>query len=192
MPTKLDSLLESIDPSRTLDEVSADVDRAVNSFAAGRGAIEDWGEYERFLAGFLRHLERAVLRMNPGGPDSPEIYWTRCSNILRKEFGPSGHKTAFEMVRTGKGGGLYRILKTIAEKMTETYAQNEISARVNDYLNGLSVDEQIAAADEYLGKYGHLLPAEFTGGNAARLKAHFREILKEHPKTIQRMRRIGR
>ena len=32
MTTRLDRLLESIDPSRTIDQVSADVDRAVNSF----------------------------------------------------------------------------------------------------------------------------------------------------------------
>jgi len=192
MPTELDRLLDSIDPARTFDSVSADMDRAVNSFAMDHGTIEDWDEYEKFLADFLRHLETVVLRMRPGAPDNREFYWTRCANILKKEFGPSGHKTAFEMVRTGKGGGLYRILKTLAEKMTETYAQNEISARVTDYLSRLSVDEQLAAADEYLSKYGHLLPTEFTDGNAARLKVHFQEILKEHPRTIRRMRRIAK
>jgi len=76
--------------------------------------------------------------------------------------------------------------------MAEDYAQNEISARVNDYWNRLTVDQQLTATDEYLEKWGHLLPSEFTDGNAARLKAHFPNVLKEHPGIIRRMGRIGR
>jgi len=192
MATKLDRLLEKIDPVRTFDEVSADVDGAVNSYAIRRATIEDWEEYEEFLADFLRHIETSVLRLGSGAPDNKPIYWARCSNILREEFGSSGHKVGFEMASTGKDGGLYRILKTIADKMVENYAQNEISARINDFWGRLTVDEQLAVTDEYLSKYGHLLPNEFTAGNAARLRAHFHKVLKEHPKIIRRVRRIGR
>jgi hypothetical protein len=192
MSTKLDELLEAIDPSRTFDEVSARVDQAVNTFATGRATIENWDEYESFLADFYRHVETAVLRIGPGAPDDREFYWTRCSNLLNKAFGPSGYKAAFEMVRTGKEGGLYRVLKTVADLMAEEYAQNEISARIDDYWNRLPVDEQLAAADEYLGKYRHLLPSELTEGSAARLRANFPKVLEEHPKMIRRMRRVGR
>lgn len=192
MATKLDRLLEKIDPIHTLDEVSADVDSAVNSYAMRRATIEDWGEYEEFLADFLRHIETSVLRLGPGAPFDRRICWARCSNILREEFGSSGHKVGFEMVSTGKNGGLYRILKTIADKMADNYARNEISARINNFLNCLTVDEQLVAADEYLSKFGHLLPDEFTAANAARLRAYFREVLKEHPGIIRRVRRIGR
>jgi len=192
MSTKLDRLLESIDPSRTLDPVAADVDRAVNSFSVSQGTIDDWDEYENLITDFFGHVQKTVLRLGSGAPYDKDIYWTQCMHMLNQEFGPSGSKVAFEMVRTGKDGGLYRILKTIANKMAETYAEHGISARVNDYWNSLTNDEKLAAADEYLGKYGHLLPAEFTEANAARLKVHFREALKEHPKMIRRMRRIGR
>jgi hypothetical protein len=133
-----------------------------------------------------------VLKIRTDIPDGTEYYWSRCSGILNNAFGPSGFKTAFEMVRTGKNGGLYQILKIIAEHMAENYAQNEISARIYTYWESLTVDEKLAATDEYLHNYGHLLPAEFTDGSAARLKVHFPEVLKEHPKTIQRMRRVGR
>ena len=191
MPTKLDKLLQSIDPSRVLDKVSADVDRAVNSFSMRRAKIEDWEEYEEFLAGFLRHIESVVLRLGSKAPHAKDIYWARCSNILEKKYGQNGFKTAFEMVRTGKNGGLYRILKIIADQMTENYAQNEISGRITYYLEELTIDEKLAAADEYHNKFGHLLPSDFTDANAARLKIHFEKALNEHPKIIQRMRRIG-
>ncbi len=192
MLSKLDMLLDRIDPGRTYDSVSADVDRAVNSFSTKRATIKDLEGYENLLAGFCRHIEETVLRYGAGVPPNKEIYWTRCSNILAKEFGPSGWKNAFEMARTGKDGGLYRILKIIAEKMAEEYAQNEVSARISDFLERLTNDERLAAADEYVRKYGHLLPHEFTEGNAARLKVHFRQVLKEHPKLINTTRRIGR
>ena len=191
MPTKLDKLLQSIDPSRVFDNVSADVDRAVNSFSMRRAKIEDWEEYQEFLADFFRHIESVVLRLGSKAPRAKDLYWARCSNILEKEYGPSGFKTAFEMVRTGKNNGLYRILKIIADQMSKNYSQNEISARINDYLAKLTIDETLAAADEYHRKFGHLLPSDFTDANAIRLKSHFQKALKEHPDIIRRMRRIG-
>ena len=191
MSTKLDRLLESIDPSRTLDKVSAAVDRAINSYAMSRTTIEDWDEYKNFLADFFRHVESVVLRLGGDAPVNQEFYWARCANILDKEFGRSGFKTAFEMIRTGKDGGLYRILKTIADQMAENYSQNEISARISKYWESLTLDEQLGAPDELLSKYGHLLPTEFTEGSAARLRVNFVKALEEYPNMIRRLRQIG-
>ena len=192
MATKLERLLENIDPSRTYDQVSARVDRAVNTFAMRRTVIGDWDQYRRILAEFCRHIEKAVLRIRSDVPVSNEFYWGQCVNHLNRAFGPTGYKAAFEMVRTGKEGGLYRILRTIADLMAENYAENEISARISHYWRHLTVDEQLAASKEYLRKYGHLLPAELTEGSAARLRANFPRVLEEHPKMVHRMRRVGR
>lgn len=191
MSTKLDRLLESIDPSRTLDKVSAAVDRAINSYAMSRTTIEDWDEYKNFLADFFRHVESVVFRLGGDAPVNREFYWARCTNILDKKFGPSGFKTAFEMVRTGKDGGLYSILKTIADQMAENYSQNEISARISKYWESLTLDEQLGAPNELLSKYGHLLPTEFTEGSAARLRVNFVKALEEYPNIIRRLRQIG-
>jgi hypothetical protein len=192
MTRKLERLLESIDPSRTLDEVSARVDQAINSFSVRRAVIEDWNEYESFLAGFYRHIWTTVLRVGPGIPKSREFDWGQCTDLLNKAFGTSGYKAAFEMVRTGKEGGLYRVLKTIGDLMAEKYAKNEISARISHYWQSLSIDERLAAPDEYLQQYGHLLPQELTEGSAARIRANFPKVLEEHPGMLRRMRQIGR
>jgi len=192
MTSKLDRLIESIDSSRNLDEVSARVDEAINSFSVKRAVIEDWDEYVKFFADFYRHVEITVLRLGQGAPDDKMVYFNRCSDLLKKPFGPNGHKAAFEMVRTGKEGGLYRVLKTVADLMAEGYAEREISARIFQYWGSLSDDQKLAAMDEYLAKYGHLLPSELTEGSAARLKFNFPKVLEEHPKMIRRLRRIGR
>lgn len=192
MPTKLDMLLQSIDPSRTLDKVAGDVDRAINSFSRKRAVIGTWDEYVSFFADFYRHLETVVLRVRGGSPNDKEFQWGQCIRLLNKAFGPSGYKAAFEMVRTGKEGGLYRVLKTLADQMAEEYSQNEISARISYYWDSLTLNEKLAASDEYLRKYGHLLPGELVDASAARIRAEFLRVLEEHPKMIQRMRQIGR
>jgi len=192
MATKLDKLLESIDPSRTFDKVFADVDRAVNSFHIRQGSIDDFEQYENCIASSCRHIETEVLKYGPGVPYEKEFYWSQCSNILNHKFGSDGWKNGFDMVRTGKAGGLYRILKLIADKMAKKYAQDEISARINFYLNDLTTDEQLAAADEYVSKFGHLLPKEWTEGSALRIKTNFYKVLEEHAKIIHRTRQIGR
>ena len=86
MSTRLDRLLESIDPSRTIDNVSADVDRAVNTFTMRRAIIDDWNEYQNLLADFYQHIEQIVLRIPSGLIDDRGFYWTRCSNILNKNI----------------------------------------------------------------------------------------------------------
>ena len=190
MATKLDTLLESIDPSRNYDDVSARVDHAINTFPMHRAKIEGWNEYEAFFGDFYRHIEKTVLRLSSDVPDDEGFYRALCSNLLDKAFGPSGSKAAFEMVRTGKEGGLYQVLKTVADQMAKQWAENEISARISHYWANLTLDEKLAAPDEYLQKYGHLLPSELTEGSAARIRVNFPKVLEEHPKMIRRMRKI--
>jgi hypothetical protein len=76
--------------------------------------------------------------------------------------------------------------------MAEGYAENEIFARIIDYWNRLTSDEQLSATNEYLDKYGHLLPDEMTEGSAARIRANLPKVLAQHPKTLQKTRRLGR
>ena len=190
--TRLDRLLETIDPSKTLDQVSAHIDNAINSFEKNAGVIEDWDTFKAVLTKFFRHTENTILKIKSFNSPHPDIDLGRCIRLLIKKYGPNGEKAAFEMVRTGNQGGLYAVLKSIAEQMIDEYAGNEIRARISHYWHSLSVDEQLAATDEYLAKYGHLLPWELTEGSAARIKADFVKVLAEHPKIIKRMRNIGR
>jgi len=192
METRLNRLLESIDPGVTLDQVSARIDEALNSFNMESGIIQKWDEFKRVLTRFHWHVQKAILRTRLSRTPDPEIEWGRCCGILLKEYGLNGEKAAFELARTGAEGGLYRVLKSVARRMIDEYAGNEISAKICHFWHGLSVDEQLAATEEYLEKYGHLLPPELTEGSAARIKAHFVKVLEEHPHIIMRLRRLGR
>ena len=190
MATRLDALLAAIDPDRTADETVRRANQALDSFPA-KGAIAQWGEFQTFLTRLHAHLMKAILRGGPGFPEDPEMHWHGCWTILRREYGSNGDKSAFEMARTGNQGGLYAVMKTLAKGMAEELAGNEVAARVRACLDRLTVDEQFSAAREYIAEYGRLLPSELTEGSAARLVADFAKVLEEHPRLLQRMRRVG-
>jgi len=192
MITRLDRLLESIDPARTLDQVSARADAAVNLFRLKSGIIKDWGEFRKVLTEFYRHVENTILRIGASFSGDPDIDWGRCCRLLMKEYGASGEKAAFEMVRTGTEQGLYGVLKAVARRMIDEYAGSEIAARISNFWEALSTDEKLAASQEYLNKYGHLLPPDLTSGSASRIRANFPKVLEQHPRIVKRMRSIGR
>jgi hypothetical protein len=192
MKTKLDRLLESIDPARTLDQVSSRADEAVNSFRVQSGIIKDWEGFRTVLTEFYRHVENVILRIRSFRSPNPDIDWGCCYQLLIKEYGPNGEKASFELARTGSEQGLYGVLKAIARRMIDDYAGNEIAARISNFWESLSIDEKLAVSKEYLDKYGHLLPSELTSGSAARVRANFLKVLEQHPSIMKRLRKIGR
>jgi len=192
MTTELDKLLASIDPERTLEEVFNRANEAINNFHVKTVQIKQWDQFRSCMAEFVRHVEACALRLNKPMTTSADFYWSRCVYILMKVYGSSGEKAAFEMVRTGNEGGLNAVLRAIAMHMAEEYAQNEISGKVALYWDGLSVEKQLDAASEYIAKYGHLLPTELTEGTAVRIRANLPKALKEHPRLLQKMRRVGK
>jgi len=188
----LEQLLESLEPDRVLDVVSARTNDALNSFPFTSGRVTTWDEFQACMIRFVAHVESKALRLKSPCQVAPDFAWGRCVRILIDKYGSSGEKVAFEMARTGNEGGLYAVFKAVAWRTSERLAKNEISAYVSDYLNGLSVQERLAASAEYIKKYGHLLPTELTEDSAARVHANFQKVLEEHPHTMQRMRNVGR
>jgi hypothetical protein len=191
MKTSLDRLLESIDPDKALQQVSAQVDNALNSFPMNSGIVDNWDAFLSVIGKFYRHTENTILGIPSFQGGSADFEWSRAVRFLDMEYGNSGSKAAFEKARTGIGGGVYSVLKIIAKHMVEEYAGNEISARINAFWNQLSINERLFVADEYLSKYGHLLPSELTEGSAARIRVNFVKVLHEHPQLIRRMRNIN-
>ena len=188
METKLERLLNKLDPVNNLNQVSFRVDKAINSFRVQSYLISRWEEFKEVLARFYCHTESAILQIKPPRKSHPEIDWGRCCRLLMQEYGSNGEKAAFEIIRTGKEGGLYAVLKNISQKMINEYSGNEIKVRISRFWDELSIDERLSACDEYIKKYGHLLPDEMTEENAIRIKASFLKVLEGHPRMIQRFR----
>ena len=191
MATKLEELLESIDPDRTSEVTFRRANEAINVFGTA-AQIDRWEDFKACMGGFCRHVEAYVLSLREPVNASPEYYWSRCVRILLKIYGINGEKAAFEMSRTGNDGGIYTVLKAIAMHIADEYAQNEIVARIYNYWQDLSVDERLAASTEYISKYGHLLPSELTEDSAGRIRANLPKVLEKHHELIKKIRRVGR
>ena len=192
MASKLEQLLDSIHPSRTIEEVDRRADEAINRFDMPGAQIDRWEEFRQLMVRFLCHVEASVLDLREPCSMDVEFGWGRCADFLAQAYGRNGEKAAFEMARAGTAGGFLGVLKKFARTVAQHYAGREIEARVSAYWTDLSVDEQLAAADEYLESYGHLLPAEVTEGHAATVRASFWKVLEEHPYLLQSLRRVGR
>ena len=192
METKLDKLIQSIDPSISLDQVSHRVNVALNSFQMKRGIVKNKKEFKSVLTEFFRHTENTILGICHRCSEHPDIDWGRCSHILKKAYGANGVTTAFEIARAGTEGGIYAVFKAVARQMTEEYAMNEIKARVSSFWEVLSIDEKMAVSKEYLEKYSHLIPSELMDGGAARIRAFFWKVLEEHPRIVRKLRHIHR
>jgi hypothetical protein len=193
MPTKLEQLLAKIDPEVTLDKTSSLADKAMNTFSFSSAQITNRDEFEKCLTDFFCHVDTNVLGVSKSfNSEHRSFQWGRCGILLSHIYGHNAENTAFDMARTGKSGGLYAVLKAIALRMAEEYAENKIAAIIGDYWKKLSLDEQFAAADEYLEKYGHLLPSELTEGGGARIRTNFARVLENHPKILQKTRRLGK
>ena len=190
--TKLDELLSQIAPERTLDETARRATEALNSFSANSAVVDDWNEFTGLMGELFCHIENAVLRLSPARSVNKEIDWGRCAKALTKRYGSQGEKAAFEIARTGNEGGLYSVLKAVAGQVAEDYAGNEISARVGRFWHDAPVEEKLAAADEYIEKFGHLLPSELTENGGARIKMNLAKVLEQHTRLIRNLHGIGR
>ena len=192
MPSKLDRFLETIDPSRNIEQLWSRADNALNSFKVNQAMATDYWEFQRFLAELFCHLENTLLRLNPPRKTEYDFDGGRCLHLLQQELGSQADKVAFDRARTGVDGGLYGVLKLVARLMVEQYSGNEVAARVSEFWNGLSMDEQLEVSHEYVRKHGHMLPSEVTEGSAVRVMINFTKVLEEHPRLVARVRRIGR
>ena len=193
MQTALDELLASISPGKTIVETFNRANQAINIFGSHVALIRDREKFKYFVAEFALHVECYVLRIQTPLEVSADYYWSQfVEPVFRGIYGPSGVKTAFEMARTGNDGGLYKLLRSVAMHMAEGYAKREIQARVDAYLESLTVDQQLEASSEYLAKYGHLLPSEMTEASAARIRADFGKVLVKHPWLLKKISEVGR
>ncbi len=104
MATKLEELMESIDPSRTIDRVSAAVDDAFNSFR-NNNPIKSFEDYQEYMSRFVGHIESVVLNFGSSVPHKKDFWLARYEDLVKKGHGSDAWKWNYEKILTGKDGG---------------------------------------------------------------------------------------
>ena len=191
MKSKLDILLKSLSPERTIEETNNRANEAIGTFNFDKGKVESWEEFRCCMAKFSKHLDERILKLKESLDTPLTDYWKYCIGPLLRIYGSNGDVTAFTIANTGNEGGLYAVLKAFAMYKAEEYTKNEISGRVYAYWQGLSAEEKIEAAGEYLSRYEHIIPSELLESDAPTLRNNFWQVLEKHPFIVQKLHQAG-
>lgn len=192
MSTKLERLLEAIHPSRNINIVESRINQALAAYYRSKNTVNSWEEYQEVLAEFVRQARNIVLNAPSNAGGNVDINFGEALRHLQQDYPQNTPQTAFNIARTGAEGGVYQLLRVIARGMAEEYSQNGISASVSEYWNNLTVDEKLAAPNEYIVKFGNLLPREIVTGDNARFRGFFWKVLEQHPRMLKQVQQLGR
>lgn len=190
MMTKLEILLEKIDPSETIQPYSKISDNAINTFKLEKATVNTKEQFITCIRNFNCHFDK--VSWNRKVPANAIVDGFFCREILGKVYGQNWERIAFRMAQTGIDGGLYAVLKSMAAGLADFYARGKIRNAVHDFMLNLTADERIASGKEYYEKYAHLIPASFAIEGIFYLTCYLRKVLEEHPHMIQRRREVGR
>lgn len=192
--SKLDDLLNRIDPRQTVDQSNSLLDRALNSYAFANSTVSDFGRFQKILGDFYWHVESIMLgvqgRVNPDDNTKQGF----AMQVLDQVYGGRGSATAFRIAQSGAEGGLYGVLKKVGEVAARKYTEKHIDYEVDRFVTELRQDygQYEATVQEYARKYASILPAEALANGAVDLKINFGKALKQHPYLVKRMRELGR
>lgn len=191
MGTRLENLIESIDPSQLFDRVSQAVDAAFNSFRYDY-PIKSFDDYQKCMSQFVQHIEQVVLGFRSSQDYDRSFFWTRYSNLVNGQHGRDAWKMNYEKIITGRDGGLYQLLKEVAGMVLKDRSKQQISNRIGPFWNSLSDTEKLNTIQEFMAKFGDILPSEYRGGGGAYLKMNFPNMLQKYPELILEIRRAVR
>lgn len=187
--TKLELLLEEIDPKQYRDEFLA-FDKVKSEFRRKRNRLEENESYTEVLVEFIRDIWRMVfgeyyIYLRTPNP----VLLNTAITHLEKEFPNKTEKIVSHMMETGLDGGLYKIFQILADKTLENIIDNENQSIVSKYLRSLTEEEKILASKEYIQKYYNILPIELRIDVMA-VYLNFQHVLLSHTKMIWGLRDI--
>ncbi len=192
MNATLEDLLDVLTPDAMIGDVERRSQQARGEVSWPDELFSGPDGFLDYLIGVMRAGERHMLNLPEamGGHDGH--YRSMCHSLLNEIYGSSGLRTAFHLATSGEDGGLYSVVSQLLGQMAGMYAGNEIESRINACWNSLSHEDKLAAPDEYLARYGHLLPPELVEGSAPVVRARFPEVLKNHVRLLKDLARVGR
>jgi len=184
----LDELLDAIHPSRAYDSYRNRIDEALRDFPYESFPVNNWGSCDRFVANFFARINAAIMGSAFG--ESAEFAMITFRNMFRARYGEYPERTLYDRMINGYEGGRNGFVKEAIETAVGVFAHTHITYRVDEFLDGLSDDEFLPVAEEYVAKWGNFLPRERIAEGAHRYPPFLREFLVQHPNLVLRLRSI--
>ena len=187
MDTEFSRFLDKIQANQYNDELHYRANQALNNFPCP-SVVTNREQFEDCITRLADQVYGYILNGPPGMPLQPELGRQMAYEALKDLYGPHGMRKAMIMAHTALEGGMTRVLTDIAKQIVRDRAKKSITAAVNLFLGSLSPTQTEQVAQEYLARFGHLLPSELTEKNGVMLGIKIKEVLIEHPALMQRMR----
>lgn len=192
--SKLNDLLERIDPTRTIERFSSILDGVLNSFAYPVSPIDDYSEFRGILGKFCWQVESCMMGSCSEMLADDDMIEGAALMVLFEAYGSRDAKPAYIVAKSGVDGGIYGVLKKVGQAIAKKYTDRQIRAEVDSFLCELSEDgdEYADAMEEYILRFANILPTEALRNDALAVRMNFSQILEMHPYLVKRMREIGR
>lgn len=187
MAQKLEKLLEKIHPSKSIDQFEKRISRALNDFNWSSNTVDSMDESEECIIEFtmLANLKLHKMEKENSNKNKKMSRWI-AFDLLKKEFPRYTENSIYEIMSSGAEGGVYGIVKTLADLLYKDSAQGYINSRVNDYLKSRNMEQKFKDINEYKRMYEDILPADSSID-----PVNFKEVLQQHPWIIKRRRDRG-
>jgi len=194
MRTPLERFLFSLSPEHTWDGVGREVDETLNSLNLASATVRSATELRAIVVQAWRDFHGRVWGCSLTALDgTDDREWGWCREVLDAVYStPDGWRTAMDLARTGIRHGTRGVLREFLEKAAERYLSQLIAIGVNQLWSQEPYEGRVAMMTEYLAKYGRLLPPSLSQGSIVDLMVDFPRVLTEHPRMLQRLRRLGR
>lgn len=187
--TKLDVLLQRIDPDGLdMREMAAGTDAKLNSFHVKWAQVQNREEFRECIAAFIFHAKIPSIA-RPWFASTPQFHWWGIGrDLLELAYGPNGTERAFRLVAEGADGGTHGVLRKLSAAMLQDRRSGYIAECVRNFWESLTVAERLNAPEEYMAKWGDILPLSLRDRRTSPVRARFTEILKKHPDWLRQLR----
>jgi hypothetical protein len=172
--------------------VARRVDEAFNAFRREQSSVTSKEDLETCIERLGALILHRVFEIRGLGEFSRSCIFcggALARAALSKAYGRDWNKRVFDIASRGSEGGLYGVLKRIAETMGEEFSRNAIGSIVSEYLDRLSLEQRREAVQEYVRRYGSLFQIDEVGALLTRV--YFGDVLSEHPWLMKRLERAG-
>jgi len=187
--TKLDVLLQKIDPDGLdMHKMASRVDRALDGFHVKWAQVQNRDDFRECIAAFVFRVKVSPVASLWLAGTAQIHWWESGSGLLAEAYGPNGADRAYYLAAGGDNGGIHGVLRKLGTAILRHDTEAHVGRCIRDYWEQLSVVERLNAPEEYLAKWGGILPLSLRGRHGPPIGARFPEILTKHPDWLRSMR----
>lgn len=190
MATKLQQLLDKIDYKNLFEADKRRVERVLSQYRSKRNTVENHDEFKKCLVEFVGQIYGAIINVPNGFRSASNSHmFSLAIDFLKSKYQGNTEITVYEIMHSGAEGGVYQILKTLAQIMTDKIYLDGVEHFIARFLDEISYDERTVYAKEYLNKYAYILPSNYKN-DPNMVLISFDKVLREHAIYMKRLRNM--